>query len=111
MANYTVEIGDEEGNSFRISVSAITTFGARFDGSWRTIDKGYIRYNSGVAWKEKSNGDLTVMHLLLIGNDNTWGISLNDFNDIWGANDEGTGIILQPWVLNFTSGRISWALV
>jgi hypothetical protein len=111
MANYTVEIGDEKGNSFKISVSTITTFGKFSTGSWRTIDKGYIRYNSGTVGKKISNGEFCVEHLLLCTNDNTYGIQLNDFENIWGANDEGTGFIKQSWVLSFEPGRISWALV
>ena len=112
MANYIVEIGDEKGNSFKISVSVVTTFsGPLTSGSWRTIDKGYIRYNSGAVQKVTSNGDVFVEHLLLYRSDNTWGIRLNDFNDLWGANDQGNGAILQPWVLSFEPGRISWALV
>lgn len=111
MANYITEIGDEKGNSFKISVSTVTTFGANFGGSWRTIDKGCIRYNSGAVNKETSHGELSVFHILLFDSNNTWGIRLNDFHDLWGANDEGTGTILQPWVLDFQPGRISWALV
>lgn len=110
MANYIIEIGDEKGNSFKISVS-ISTFDGRSSGSWRTIDKGYIRYNSGAAEKQGSPGEIAVRHLLLFSNDNTWGIRLNDFQGWLGANDEGTGIIAQPWVLSFPAGRISWALV
>jgi hypothetical protein len=110
MATYIVEIGDEKGGSFKISVS-ISTLDGRSGGSWRAIDKGYIRYNSGAAEKQDSPGELAVRHLLLFSSDNTWGSRLNDFQDCWGANDEGTGIILQPWVLGSPPGRISWALV
>ena len=111
MANYIVEIGDEKGNSFKISVSMSMLNSWASTGSWRTIDKGYIRHNSGVAERESSPGELTVKHFLLYSSDNTWGIRLNDFEGFWGANDEGTGFIHQPWVLSFEPGRISWALV
>jgi hypothetical protein len=110
MATYIIEIGDEKGGSFKTSVSISTLDGAS-GGSWRTIDKGHIRYNSGAVEKQNSPGELAVRHLLFYSNDNTWGIRLNDFQDLWGANDEGTGLILQPWVLSFPPGRISWALV
>ena len=109
MANYIVEIGDEKGNSFRISISA--TWVGMATGSWRTLDKGYIRYNSGATEYIKSTGTITDKHILLYSNDNTWGIRLNDFMGTWSAYDEGTGIIVQPWVLDFSYGRISWALV
>lgn len=111
MANYIVEIGDEKGTSFKISVSMSMLNSWAATGSWRTIDKGYIRYNSGAAQRQQSPGELTVRHYLLYSSDNTWGIRLNDFESIWGANDEGTGIIVQAWVLSFPVGRISWALV
>jgi hypothetical protein len=110
MLDYMVETGDDKGNSFKILVS-ISTFDGRSSGSWRAIDKGYIRFNSGIAAKQDSPGELAVRHLLLYSSDNTWGIRLNDFQGWLGANDQGTGLILQPWVLNFTAGRISWALV
>lgn len=109
MANYVVEIGDGDGKSFKISLSV--PFLAYMNGSWRTLDKGYIRYNSGATQVENSTGTLSSQHLYLYQSDNTWGIRLNDFRDISGANDEGTGIIVHPWVLNFSYGRISWALV
>lgn len=111
MGNYIVEIGDEKGDSFKISVSMSMLNSWATTGSWRTIEKGYIRYNSGAVQRQKSNGELTVRHFLLYNSDNAWGIRLNDFEGFWGANDQGTGLILQPWVLIFPPGRISWALV
>ena len=112
MADYIVEIGDEKGKSFKISVSVTTTFaGVNSQGSWRTIDKGFICFNSGVTKVDDSKGTLTTNHLVLFNSKNEAGIRLNDFHDWLGANDTGTGLIAQPWVLDFTYGRISWALV
>jgi hypothetical protein len=72
MATYIVEIGDEKGNSFKISLSI--GWAGNSSGSWRSIDKGRIRYNSGATEKAMSPGELTVRHLLLFSSDNTWGL-------------------------------------
>ncbi len=108
MASHIIDIGDEKGNSFEMCLEV--SYWYYPTGSWRTLDKGYIRFNSGWTKKTKSEGTLVGTHLLLFSSANTWGIRLNDFSDAGGANDQGSGIILQPWVLSFESGRISWAL-
>jgi len=114
MSRYTVEIGDSDGNSFQISVN-IGYVGVHTEGSWRSIDKGWIRYNSGMIKKEQTAGHtITETNLNLLGPggiDAGWGIKLNTWDDIGGVNDQGTGEIVQGWVLNAKPGRITWALV
>lgn len=112
MADYVIQIGDENGGSFKIAVTITTSFSRLSgNGSWRAKANGFIRYNSGEAVREKSSGRLTTNHLLLCGPDGTWGIRLNEFHDWIGANDEGSGVLEQAWSLAITPGRISWALV
>ena len=50
---YIVEIGDTEGRSFTVAMAV--PFGEDL-GSWRTLDKSRIRYNSG-ALKQYLEGD------------------------------------------------------
>lgn len=111
MADYIVEIKDSNDVSFKIAVSIITTYSPRKSGSWRAKGDGFICINSGEARKEDSHGTLTTVHLLLCGPNGTWGIRLNDFNDVIGANDEGSGVLQQAWALALTPGKISWKLV
>ena len=108
--NCIVEIGDESGNSFKVSVS--TAFMGRNRGNWRTIDKGFIRFNSGQTQVEHSNGTTSTRHVYLLSGENSeWGLRLNDFENMINVNDEGTGFVEQGWVTGLKPGRISWTLV
>ncbi len=69
--NYIVEIGDESGNSFKVSVS--TPFSGKGRGNWRTIDKGLIRFNGGQTQVEHSNGTTSGRHVYFLDGDDTWG--------------------------------------
>jgi hypothetical protein len=112
MANYVVEIGDDEGHSFKVSVDLVTTLTGNSTGSWRSLDKGFIRYNSGAAKNQTADGGgLSDRDVVLLNRDGTWGVRFNFFHDWVGANDQGNGTILQPWILNFKAGPISWVLV
>ena len=105
---HTVEIADSKGKTMQLSVS-VNTFGT--SGSWRSIDKGMIRYNSGPVkqWAPSITSDWNVS--LLKSSDNTWGIQFDNFIS-WGTvNDSGTGTVVQPWVLGLEPGRIDWAIV
>jgi hypothetical protein len=113
MGRHTVEIGDVAGNSFKISVNIGYT-GVHTEGSWRSLDKGWIRYNSGIAKKYQVDGTISEADLRLFGTDGFdggYGIVLYKWDDIGGTNDQGTGMLYQPWVLNAKPGKISWALV
>lgn len=107
--SYIVEIGNSSGQSFKIKFDL--GFWGSSEGTWLTLDKGQIRYNSGWNRKINSHGTLTTMHVLLFNSENMWGIRLNDFTDYAGANDQGNGILLQPWSLVFKPDVISWILI
>jgi hypothetical protein len=106
-----VEIGDEGGKSLKVWLSAAATDIPVQTQSWRTIDKGFIRFNNGTAEYVKSNGTLYTYHLQLVSGEQTWGIRLNDFKGFWSVNDSGTGFIHQQWVTGLKPGRISWVVV
>ena len=113
MGKHTVEIGDDNGNSFKITVD-ISYSGVHTEGSWRSLDKGSIKYNSGKSKKEQTAGTITGADLCLFGMDGInagWGIRLDEWDDIGGVNDQGTGTLVQAWVLDAKPGKISWALV
>ena len=112
MSKYKVEIGNEHGQSFRISL--VLPFNRLAIGSWRTNNKGFICHNSGPTESGKSDGTITGVHLTLFQSNRPltyYGIRLNDFEDLWGVNDQGTGRIAQSWVLQFKWDVITWSLV
>lgn len=104
---YIVEIGDDRGNSCKLSIVVPLTSPR---GSWRSIDKGYICVNSGATVEvfPEFFGDSNVFLLNTAG---VWGIRLDKFGGYTGVNDEGSGEVVQPWVLSLTPGTISWSLV
>jgi hypothetical protein len=105
---HTVEIADSAGNTMQLSVS-VDIIGT--GGSWRSLTKGMIRYNSGPVHQfvPTFTGDWNVQ--LIRTSDGTSGIQLDSFIS-WGtANDEGTGTLAQPWVIGLTPGAIDWTLV
>jgi hypothetical protein len=105
---YTYDLGDSDGNSFKVSI--VVPWAQKDSGSWRSIDKGFIRYSSGSTYPLHPEwfGD---DHLLLFSSDGTWGIQLFKYRDWSGVNDQGTGRVLQPWVMTLRPGTISWAIV
>ncbi len=112
MADYVIQIGDENGVSFKVVVTITTTLaGFSGNGTWRSKDKGYISHTSGEVKRQKSSGTQTTKHIYLYSPEGKWGIRLNDFHDWLGANDQGSGVLEQTWALAITPGRISWALV
>ena len=109
MGTYNVEIGDGTGKSFKLKIE--TVFATKVhDGHWRSIDKGFIRFNSGKAievsdhWYEDSD-------LKLLDKNDQWGIYLNKFTGRLWANDHGVGKLVQPWVLKAKPGKISWVIL
>ena len=108
MGKHIVEIGNSDGQSL---IMSLVVSGDPEECSWQTLNKGCISHNRGYIKKTSSDGTLTTRHILLFSSKNKWGIRLNDFEDFWGANDKGDGILVQPWELTFKSGVISWELV
>jgi hypothetical protein len=128
MRDNIIEIGDTKGRAFRIEVwtpSAWTRVkfwngGGRYHrGDWRAVDKGFIRYNSGDAYRfyGYSNPDVVNLWIGLAGDFDhlddaklfKWpGIALYDYDDWDGTNSNGKGYIEQPWVLGLAPGEITW---
>jgi hypothetical protein len=105
---HTVEIADSQGKTMQLSVS-VDNVG--WGGSWRSIDKGMIRRNSGPVnqWAPGKGPDVKVE--LLEPDGKHWGVQLEKFIS-WGTvNDQGTGTLLQPWCIGLTPGDIEWSIV
>ncbi len=103
------EIGDSDGNSFKISI--VVPFIHSSGGSWRAIDKGFIRYISGKTNPWGNNTWNNDQNLQLLSSDETSGMQLDIYRDAFGLNDEGTGEVVQPWVLSLKPGKITWNLL
>jgi hypothetical protein len=106
--HYVVAITDGEDKTFTVSIRFAGY--SHTSGTWRALSLGAIRHNSGILGVEKSIGTLTAFHLQLVAK-GSWGIRLNDFEDFWSVNDDGVGLLIQPWVLGLQPGRIAWSLV
>ncbi len=145
MRNNVLKIVDKSGNSFKLRVSTPTTkarlavgagVGANklvgdnrtaremlsgiLSGDWKTVDKGFIRYESGKTRSRLAhNGDRTTRDLLILGIDGVkfydgqgyFGMQLFEYEDLLGTNQEGEGFVIQPWVVNLTPGRIKWIVI
>jgi hypothetical protein len=116
MRNHTVEISDAEGNAFTIKLStpnAAESIKSNV-GTWRSIEKGYIRIGSGKATRWRSNASSTNSDILLNYADSKgqgWGIQLRSYEDFWGVNDQGTGYVNQTWCLKIVPTEISWVVL
>jgi hypothetical protein len=108
LKDYVVSITDDDDNTVAVAIKFVNA--VHNAGTWRALSMGAIRYNSGSTQERKSLGTVTTYHLELVSH-GSWGIRLNDFEDMWSVNDEGSGYLVQPWVLSLRPGRISWSLV
>ena len=105
---HTVEIADSKGKTMQLTVS-VETVG--WGGSWRALDKGCIRHNSGAISQTKTSG-LTESAINLLQADNTWGVRLLGFVSFLGTvNDQGTGTLVQAWAVSLEPGDIEWSIV
>ena len=103
---HTVEIADSKGKTMQLSVS-VETLG--FGGSWRALDKGFIRHNSGPINQSKDSDGFT-LNVQIVA-DGHWGINLLEFIS-WGTvNDQGTGTLEQAWAVSLAPGPIEWSIV
>ena len=89
-------------------------------GEWETIDKGFIRFQSGsVRSRLSHNGDRTTRDLIMLGESGVkvydgkgfFGMQLFEYEDIFGVNRQGEGFVIQPWVINLEPGRIGWKVL
>src|SRR5690242_18358372 len=103
---HTVEIADTDGNTMQLSVY-VENLG--WGGSWRAIDKGMIRHNSGPVVQYTGAWDPDVGVQLCAGG--YAGVNLHDFISWGSVNDEGTGTVVQSWVLGLKPGAIEWSIV
>jgi hypothetical protein len=108
---YTVELSDVDGNACKVALSlpVLKVDTDKTNSTWRTLDKGWIKYNSGgcSAWGPVfHSGNLS----LLIGDG--WIVDLMEFLD-WKntVNDSGAGLIDQSACVGFKPGKITWALL
>jgi len=97
---------DDDGRMGHIRISRT------IPGYWRVVDKGHIRYNSGRAInRNPKDADLTVRDLILTNLDGTWGMQFWRYRDYYGVNSEGTGAVIQPWVIGMQPGKFSWIVI
>ena len=116
MAKYLIRISDYNDNAF----SLLITVPAWGKPSWRTTDKGWIRYNSGpavVVDQSKYNpftgspGDDWTRHKhLYLSNGANTGLLLYDFMGWTSANDSGRGYLYEVWALNADGGPLGWTV-
>lgn len=106
---HTVEIADSQGKTMQLSVY-VNEIGS--GGSWRAIEKGMIRYNSGPV-RQVAQGyfDPDTDLELMVSDGRTHGIKLIEFISWDTVNDQGTGYVVQPWVIGLTPGNIDWSIV
>jgi len=105
---FMVRIVDRDGSSCRISLAFDVT---GLGGDWNTIDKGFIRHESGKNSFADSIGTLTSFHLDFNSSKDNCGIRFYDWHDILGVNEGGSGILFQQWGLALKPGRLSWYIV
>ncbi|HUS06422.1 MAG TPA: hypothetical protein VMZ52_09010 [Bryobacteraceae bacterium] len=121
MPRHIVEISDEVGTSFRLLVDiGRVGLGAASStrGTWRAVDKGAIRYNSGTAkyFSSTQMGGGTDVdqdyYLALYSSPQAvgWGIMLNEYAGRVLVNDDGMGRLAQQYCITLKPGRISWVL-
>ena len=132
MRDINLQIIDKSGNTFKMFVSTPgagtkvwrgftqSMTASQVIGSWRSLDKGFLKYNFGKTRSRFSNnGDQTTKDLLVSGptgkegietydDRDRFGIQLFEYEDVFSVNDEGEGFVIQPWVINLEPGRIQW---
>ncbi len=111
MSKHTIEISDEDNKSFKIILSI--GYSGNSIGSWRSLDKGFIKFNGGRVRYLTSEGTQTTNHVMLFEDPQSEfsGLRLNDYSDWLGVNDQGMGYLWQTWAIGLKPSRISWILV
>lgn len=105
---HTVEIADGKGTTMQLLVS-VETLG--WGGNWRALDKGMIRHNSGPVNQAKESGVFATINAELLAG-GAAGIRLYQFIGSYGVvNDQGTGVLENPWGIALDNGPIEWSLV
>ncbi len=79
------------------------------NGTWRSLDFGLLTVNSGHVGYQDSSGTISTKHCMLKDPaDDTWGIRLTDFCDLWGQNSGGSGLAVPAWCIRLAPGAIEW---
>ncbi|CAN5251371.1 hypothetical protein BH10ACI1_BH10ACI1_24660 [soil metagenome] len=109
---YVVELNDDDGNHFQIEMHlpwlSLTT--DEGNSTWKTLDKGFIKYHSGGCHAVKlSYVGATSMQLVIKGGS---GIQFFGLFDAMGLiNSSGKGMAEQTWAVSFKSGEFGWTLI
>ena len=110
----------KQAQQFKNALTAGGWFGGILWGEWTAMDEGFIRIRSGkTRTRFSENGDLTTMDLLILGaggikaydSDAIFGMQLFEYQNFFLYNSDGEGIVVQPWVIGLTPGRISWKVI
>ena len=117
MGKYVVELVDFKGLRCRVKLSLpfFQNGTGPDNSSWEVLDEGFLKVRSGGCLMVDTtpgniitNGNL----LFLTGQQNYICVNLYSFVGSLGyANDFGTGIAEQPWVVNCDPGHLKWAVV
>lgn len=110
---YTIELSDADGNACKVALSlpVLKVDTDKTNSTWRTLDKGCIKYNSGGCQAWGPAGWAQAGHLSLLVRD-SWIVNLTEFFDSFRiVNDSGGGEIVQSACVSFKPGTISWALL
>ncbi len=112
--DYTVELSDVDGNACKVALSLplLKDIIDETNSTWRTLDKGAIKFNSGgcLAVKFEKTSFSRLKLRLLVGE--FYIITLFKFTDRLAlVNSSGDGEIVQTACLNFKPGKITWALL
>lgn len=109
---YVVELNDSDGNSFQVEMKLpwIDWLTEIENSSWKTLDKGFIKYHSGGCHTGKERGfNPTNVQLVMNGE---YGITFFGFFDSLGlVNSSGKGEIRQTWLVSFKPGEFGWTLI
>jgi hypothetical protein len=118
MAEYRVEITDSRRRSMKILVR----LPANRQGSWQTLDKGYLRYEGGVTDLGKYPASFdhrdfasSQSWISLFGgpvvDDSKLVLHLNGFSTFTGVNGSGKGFLYKQDYINLEPGDIEWRLI
>ena len=109
---YIVELNDSDGNNFQVEMHLpwLSSTSVAGNSTWKTLEKGFLKYHSGGCHAEKKIGyEPTNIQLLM---DGTTGIQFFEFFDGMGlVNSSGNGTAHQTWVVGFKPGGFGWTLI
>ena len=112
-STYIIKIEDTNGRQCKIEMTIpfMPKIGPH-RGSWRSLDKGFLRYDSGgthfVPANERGNeGDL----YFFLEDYPPFGMQFEKMHNFWGVNDMGAGKLPRDWVLCAEPGWVKWVVI